>query len=73
VASSPPRFPLFDKSAISLSVVNKTHIIEQDMLACFRINTLGLLHSIQAFFPLICKDTRKEGVDLSSSDAALLI
>jgi NAD(P)-dependent dehydrogenase (short-subunit alcohol dehydrogenase family) len=41
------------------------------MLDSFRVNTLGLLHSIQAFLPLIQKGTIKKVANISTGMADL--
>jgi NAD(P)-dependent dehydrogenase (short-subunit alcohol dehydrogenase family) len=46
-------------------------VIEKDMLDSFRVNTLGLLHSIQAFLPLIRKGSVKKVVNISTGMADL--
>jgi NAD(P)-dependent dehydrogenase (short-subunit alcohol dehydrogenase family) len=45
--------------------------LDEDMLNSFRVNTLGLLHSIQAFLPLIRKGTIKKVVNISTGMADL--
>ena len=46
-------------------------VIEKDMIVSFRANTLGLLHSIQAFLPLIRKGSVKKAVNISTGMASL--
>jgi NAD(P)-dependent dehydrogenase (short-subunit alcohol dehydrogenase family) len=44
-------------------------VLDKDMLDSFQVNTLGLLHSIQAFLPLIRKGSVKKVANISSGMA----
>jgi len=44
-------------------------ILEKDLLDCFKVNALGLVHAVQAFLPLIRKGTVKKVVNISSGMA----
>lgn len=45
------------------------HELEADFLECFKVNTLGLVHTVQAFLPLIRKGELKKVVNISTGMA----
>ena len=47
--------------------------LEEDLLNSFRVNTLGLVHAVQAFIPLIRKSTIKKVVNISSAMADIAL
>lgn len=45
--------------------------LEEDLLQSFKVNTLGLIHTVQAFLPLVRKGSVKKVVNITSGMADL--
>jgi NAD(P)-dependent dehydrogenase (short-subunit alcohol dehydrogenase family) len=45
------------------------HELEADFLESFKVNTLGLVHTVRAFLPLICKGELKKVINISTGMA----
>lgn len=48
---------------------NTFSVLENDFLECFKINTLGLVHTVQSFLPLIRKGSVKKVINISTGMA----